>query len=139
MATIPQTPYSATAPVEISVTSTTVGASLSPDSASSEPTRRARQRHHAQHREDRRCVGRRGHGTEQDGELPRQSEQVVRTDGDHPDRDATPMVASENPSRIDGLASRQFVVSPPSARITARATKPSAWASSASSKGMPDA
>ena len=40
MPSMPKTPSSATAPVEISVTRTTVGASLRPDSASSAPTSR---------------------------------------------------------------------------------------------------
>ena len=44
---------------------------------------------------------------------------------------------ARRPRRIDGRTSRQLVVRPPSARITARAAKPSAWASSASSKGIP--
>ena len=51
-------PWSCTAPVETRVTSTTVGASLSPDSASRAPVEPARQRHHAQHREHRGRVGR---------------------------------------------------------------------------------
>ncbi len=52
---------------------------------------RARQplldRGHAQHREHRRRVGRRGDRAQQPGELPRQAEQVVRADGHHRHRD----------------------------------------------------
>ena len=40
MPSVPKSPWSATAPLEMSVTRTTVGASLSPDSASSAPVRR---------------------------------------------------------------------------------------------------
>ena len=46
-----------------------------------------RQRHHPQHREHRRGVGRRGHRAEQHRELPGQAEQVVGADRDHADRD----------------------------------------------------
>ena len=48
-------------------------------------------------------------------------------------------MARDRPSRIDGRTSRQLVVRPPSARITARAAKPSACASSAFSKPDADA
>ena len=50
---------------------------------------------------------------------------------------ATPTVASESPSRIDGRTSAHGVVRPPSARITTSAANPIACASSASSKPMP--
>ena len=68
--TVAAMPWSATAPVEIRVTRTTVGASLSPDSASSAPTSRREQRQPAQHREDRGGVGRRGHRAEQHRRAP---------------------------------------------------------------------
>ena len=44
------------------------------------------ERHHAQHGEDGGRVGRRRDGAEQDRELPRQTEQVVRGHGHHGDR-----------------------------------------------------
>ncbi|MEZ5094469.1 MAG: hypothetical protein R2740_17390 [Nocardioides sp.] len=82
-------PYSATAPVEISVTSTTVGASLSPDSppGADQPLR---QRHHPQHREHRGGIGRRRDRAEQDRELPRHPQQVMPGDRDHRDRHRDP-------------------------------------------------
>ena len=119
-----------TAPVEMMPTSTTVGASLSPDSASSAPVSRLGSGTHAQHREHRRRVGRRADRAEQDRQLPRQAEDVVGADGD----DGRPRPRprgwpARRPSGMEGRTSAQSVVRPPSARISASAPKPSAWAS----------
>ena len=133
----PSRPWSSKAPVEIRVTSTTVGASLRPDSASSAP------------------VSRRGSGTTRStentaaasvGEVTAPSSTASShgrprrkwaTTATTVTETATPTVASVTPSRIDGFTSRQVVVRPPSARITARARKPSAWVSWGSSNSMP--
>ena len=88
-----------------------------------------RQRHPPQHREHRGRVGRRGDRAEQHRELP-----AAGRAGSAPPtaitvtETATPTVASESPSRIAGRISRQWVVRPPSARITTSAAKPSACA-----------
>ena len=80
----------------------------------------------------------RGDRAEQHRELPGQAEQVVRRPtATTATETTTPTVARESPSRIEGRASRQLVVRPPSARMTASAAKPSEWASSAFSKSMP--
>ena len=70
-------------PVLISVTSTIVGASLRPDSASREPVSLRGKRHLPQHREDRRRVGGRGDRPEQHRELPAEPEDVVAEHGHH--------------------------------------------------------
>ncbi len=130
-------PSSAAAPVEISTTSTTVGASLSPDSASSEP------------------VSRLGSGTTRSTEKTAAASVAevtapsrIAISHGRPSRkwpaSATmdtdtenPIVASATPSRIAGRISAQVVVSPPSARISTSAANPRACASSAFSKGTP--
>ena len=132
----PRTPW--LAPTLTRVTRTIVGrvveAGLGLERAGQPP----RQRHPAQHREDRGGVGRRGDRAEQHRELPAQAEHEVREQRPSPARcTATPTVASETPSRITGRISGQVVVRPPSARIRTSAAKPSACASSASSNSSP--
>ena len=127
---------SSTAPDATRVTSTTVGASLRPDSASSAP------------------VSRLGSGTTRStentaaasvGDVTAPSSSASSQGRPRTKWDAratmvtdtaTPTVANETPRRIDGRISRQLVVRPPSARMIARAANPRACASSASSKWM---
>ena len=114
----PRRPWSTHAPVEIRVTSTTVGASLRPDSASSGPTEPRGSGTTPQHREHRGRVGRRGDRAEQHRQLPRQPEQVVGDHGHHGDRDRR---RRSSPARhraaSTGRTSRHEVVRPPSARM----------------------
>jgi hypothetical protein len=137
MPTIAGTPCSVAAPVDTSVTSTTVGASLSPDSASNEPvsllgsgTTRSTENTAAA------SVGEvtapsstaSSHGS------PRTKWEPTATTATET---ATPMVASETPRRTEDRISRQLVVRPPSARMIASAAKPSEWATSGFSNSTP--
>ena len=127
--TVSGTPYSPSAPVEIRVTTTTVGASLRPDSASRTPVRRlgsgtirSTENTAAESVGEQTAPSRTAscHGSPRT-KWPKTA--IARTET------PTPTVASANPSRMDGRTSPQSVVRPPSARITTSAPKPSAWAS----------
>ena len=83
----PSTPWSSAAPVLTSDTSSTVGASLRPDSASSAPViRRGSGTRRSTENTAAASVGR-GDRAEQHRELPVEPEQVVRADRDHGDAD----------------------------------------------------
>ena len=130
-------PSSDTAPVEIRVTRTTTGASLRPDSASSVP------------------VSRRGSGTTRSTENTAaasvaemlapsstaishgRSNTKCATRATTVTEIATPNVANATLSRMDPRMSFQLVVTPPSARMSTKAAKPRACASSASSNWIP--
>ena len=130
-------PSSAKVPVATRVTSTTVGASLRPDSASSAP------------------VSRLGSGTTRSTENTAAASVAEVTAPSSTDSSQerpstkwaarattvteieTPIVASATPIRIEPRISLQFVVRPPSARITTSAAKPRACASSAFSNPIP--
>ena len=117
-----------------------MGASLSPDSASSAPTsRRDSGRPRSTEKTAAASVGEvtAPSRTDSSQEQPEQQWAPTATIADRDRRRrASP---ARRPSRIDGRTSNQLVVRPPSARISARAAKPSAWASSAFLEVDPDA
>ena len=122
------------------MTSTTVGASLRPDSASRAPISRCGSGTTPQHREHRGRVGRRGDRAEQHAPAPRAGRAGSATPTRHDrHRDRHPERGQRQPEPHRRTAPRaSSVVRPPSARISASAAKPSAWASSAFSNADPE-
>ena len=131
-------PCSAIEPVETKVTTTIVGASFSPDSLSRTPARRGaigspRSTENTAAASVGEVTAPSSTASSHDSPSARwatTATTVIET--------AMPSVASDTPCRKEGRISAQLVVRPPSARITASAAKPSACASWASSKWMPE-
>ena len=121
------------------VTTTTVGASLRPDSASSAPVRRRGSG-------SRRSTEKTAAASVGEVTAPSSTESSQLSPSTKWQKTAitstltaTPTVASETPSRITGRISGHGVVRPPSARIRISAAKPRAWATSALSNSSAEA